>query len=136
MATIEHEVTFAGVTPHDLYEALLDEGKFASWSGKPASISREVGGEMSAYDGHVLAKNRELITDQRIVQDWRTGRWPKGFYHRATFSLEPTEAGTRLTFTQTGVPAGAVGVVAQEWEDFYWAPLKLALERTEGGSSK
>ena len=101
---VKRELTFKHITPHDVYEALLDETRFASWSGKPASISREIGGLVSVYDGHVLATNCELVADEKIVQDWRTERWPKGFYHRATFLLEPIPGGTRLTFTQTGVP--------------------------------
>ena len=125
--SVKHEITFEQVTPHDVFEALLDETRFASWSGKKASISRQIGGVVSVYDGHVLARNRELVIDEKIVQDWRTERWPKGFYHRATFLLEPVPGGTRLTFTQTGVPSSAVEVVAKEWQEFYWGPLAAAL---------
>ena len=67
IGSVKRELTFKHFTPHDVYEALLDETRFASWSGKPASISREIGGLVSVYDGHVLATNCELVTDEKIV---------------------------------------------------------------------
>jgi uncharacterized protein YndB with AHSA1/START domain len=67
---IQQTVTFKA-SPHDVYEALMDSKKHAAFSGGKASISRKVGGRISAYDGYITGKNIELIPDQEIVQDWR-----------------------------------------------------------------
>jgi activator of HSP90 ATPase len=46
-----------------------------------------------------------------------------------TFALAKAGKGTKLTFTQTDVPADQVDSVRQGWRDFYWTPLKTMLER-------
>jgi activator of HSP90 ATPase len=124
--TIHKVITFEGVTPHDIYEALLDEKRFEQWSGAKASISRKIGGWASLYGGVISAKNVELVDDEKLVQLWRTKRWPKGYYHPATFLLQKTPTGTRLSFTQDEVPLSAAEAVSQEWEQFYWEPMKRA----------
>lgn len=115
--------------PHDVYEALMDSKKHAKFTGGKASISREVGGKFSAFDGYAEGVNLELVPDKKIVQTWRAEDWPEGHYSKATFSLNKVEGGTRLTFTQTGVPEEQQEAVAQGWRDYYWTPLKEMLEK-------
>src|SRR5512136_2955477 len=91
-------------TPHAVYEILMDEKQHAAFTGGEAKISRKVGGKFSIYDGDIEGVNLELAPDKKIVQSWRYSNWPKGYYSKATFSLKATSNGTRLTFTQTGVP--------------------------------
>jgi len=69
-----------------------------------------------------------LAPDQKIVQSWRYSDWPVGVYSKATFALEPVEKGTRLTFTQTGVPDDKYEEIKQGWRDYYWEPMKAMLE--------
>jgi activator of HSP90 ATPase len=125
--TIRQTVTFKSA-PHAVYEVLMDEKKHAAFTGGEARISRKTGGEFSIYDGDIEGKNLELIPDQKIVQSWRYGDWPEGHYSTATFALEPTEKGTRLTFTQTNVPDDKYGDIKQGWKDYYWGPMKKMLE--------
>jgi activator of HSP90 ATPase len=114
-------------SPHDVYEALMDSKKHAKFTGGKASISREVGGKFSAFDGYAEGVNLELVPDKKIVQNWRAEDWPEGHYSKATFSLSKVEGGTRLTFTQTGVPEENSQDIAQGWQDYYWAPMKEML---------
>jgi activator of HSP90 ATPase len=92
------------VSPHEVYEALMDSRKHSKFTGEEASISREVGGKFSAYGEYITGVNLELVPDKKIVQSWRGKDWPEGHYSKATFYLEKIKDGTRLTFTQTGVP--------------------------------
>jgi activator of HSP90 ATPase len=69
------------------------------------------------------------VPDQKIVQSWRYSDWPEGHYSKVTFSLEKVAGGTRLTFTQTGVPEERYEDIAQGWRDYYWGPMKEMLER-------
>ena len=73
--TIKQSVTFRA-KPHEVYEALMDSGKHAKFTGGEAHISREVGGKFSAFDGYSEGVNLELMPDKRIVQSWRTSDWP------------------------------------------------------------
>lgn len=120
-------VTFKAA-PHAVYEALMDEKKHAAFTGGDTEISRKVGGKFTLYGGDIEGKNLELTPDKKIVQSWRYSDWPEGHYSTATFALEPTEKGTRLVFTQTGVPDEKYEDIKQGWKDYYWGPMKEMLE--------
>jgi len=125
--TIEQTVTFKA-SPHEVYEALMDSEKHAAFTGGNASISREVGGPIMAYDDYIAGKNIELVPDKKIVQDWRAVDWPEGYYSRITFELTPVPEGTRLDFTHTGLPEGTEAEFEQGWIDNYWEPMRKFLE--------
>jgi len=115
-------------TPHAIYEALMDEKKHAVFTGGEAKISRKTNGKFTIYGGDIEGKNLELVPDRKIVQSWRYSDWTEGHYSKATFSLEPTEKGTRLTFTQTDVPDDKYEDIKQGWKDYYWGPMKEMLK--------
>ena len=125
---IKQSVTFKA-SPHDVYEALMDSKKHAKFTGGKASISREVGGKFSAFDGYAEGVNLQLVPDKKIVQSWRASDWPEGHYSEVTFLFKESEGGTNLTFSQTGVPEEQYDDVSQGWRDYYWAPMKEMLEK-------
>jgi uncharacterized protein YndB with AHSA1/START domain len=116
-------------SPHDVYEALMDSKKHAKFTGGAATISRVVGGKFSTYDGYASGVNVELVPDKKIVQTWRADDWGAGQESKVTFSLTASSGGTRLTFTQSGVPEDQYEDVSQGWKDYYWEPMKLMLEK-------
>ena len=125
---IKQTVTFKAA-PHDVYEALMDSKKHTKFTGDKASISRKVGCKFSTFDGYSEGTNLELVQDTKIVQTWRASDWPEGLYSTATFSFKAIPAGTRLTFTQSGIPEKQYEEIAQGWRDYYWTPLKAMLEK-------
>lgn len=127
--TIEQTVTFKA-SPHDVYEALMDSEKHTKFTGAKASISREVGGAFTAYDGALSGTILELVADTKIVQSWRGSDegWVPGHYSTATFSLEAIDGGTRLSFVQTGVPEQRFEQISQGWHTYYWPKMKAFLE--------
>jgi activator of HSP90 ATPase len=125
--TIEQTATFKA-SPHAVYEMLMDSAEHARFSGAEASISREIGGAFTAYDGDLSGTNIELVPDAKIVQSWHDDDWPDGHYSTATFLLEEAEGGTRLTFTQTGVPEQHYDEISQGWRDYYWTKMASSLE--------
>ncbi|KAJ0809163.1 putative activator of Hsp90 ATPase 1, START-like domain superfamily [Helianthus annuus] len=52
-----------------------------------AKISKEVGGEISFFDGSVTRTNVELQEGKLIVQKWRFGSWPDGIYSTVVWQL-------------------------------------------------
>ena len=126
--TIRQAVTIHA-SPNIVYDALMDSKKHSLFTGSKANISRRVGGKFTAYDGYAEGKNLELSRGKKIVQSWRASDWPKGHYSKTTFAMRKGKAGTKLTFTQTGVPDKKYGTIRRSWIDFYWAPLKEMLER-------
>lgn len=125
--TIKQSANFKA-SAHEVYEALMDSKKHSQFTGGKASISRNVGGKFTVYDGYAEGKNLELITDKKIVQFWRASDWPEGAESKVTFILTATKTGTKLTFTQVGVPIECAKDIAQGWQDYYWEPMKEMLE--------
>jgi activator of HSP90 ATPase len=125
---VKQTATFKA-SPHEVYEALMDSKKHTKFTGDKATISRKIGGKFSTFDGYSEGINLELIPDNKIVQTWRASDWPEGHYSKVTFSFKEIPGGTRLTFTQTGVPAKQYDDISQGWRDYYWAPMKEMLEK-------
>ena len=125
---IQQTVTF-NVPPHEVYEALMDSKKHASFTGGKASLSRAVGGRISAYDNYITGKNIELVPDKKIVQDWRAVDWPEDYFSRITFEFTAVPEGTQLNFTHADVPEGTEEEFTQGWIDNYWEPMKRYLEK-------
>lgn len=126
MKTIRQTVTIKA-RPLDVYEALMDSRRHSAFTGSTARISPRVGGRFTAYDGYAEGRNLELIPGRKIVQSWRASDWPEGHYSTATFALARAGTGTKLTFSQTGVPDDQVAAIRQGWIEFYWKPLNVLL---------
>ena len=112
-------------SPAEIYQALMDPKKHAKITGSPASISRNVGGKFTAWDGYIFGKNLELEPGKRIVQEWTTTEWPEGYPpSRLEFVLTKKEGGTQLSMHQTNVPPEQVESYRSGWIENYWDPLK------------
>jgi activator of HSP90 ATPase len=122
-ATIHEEIIFH-VTPHRVYEALLDSKQFSAFSGLPAEIDRAAGGAFSLFEGQITGRNVELAPDHRIVQAWRSGGFPEGVYSIARFEITAQGSGARLVFDHTGFPPKLRDHLASGWQEHYWGPLK------------
>jgi activator of HSP90 ATPase len=121
--TIKQTAVIRGATPADIYGTLMSSEKHGALSGQPAKVSPRVGGKWSV--GHdIEGKHLKLTKDKRIVQSWRANNWPVGTYSRATFALSKAAAGTKITFTQTGVPGEFYKETSTGWKAYYWSPLK------------
>lgn len=123
MKTIRQS-TFIPASPDKVYEALMDSKKHSAFTGDTALISPRVGGTFSTFGGYAAGENLELVPGKKIVQSWRANDWPAGVVSRCTFALSKTKNGTKLTFTQTGVPDDQFQSIRQGWIDYYWKPLQ------------
>ena len=127
--TIRQTTTFKA-SPHEVYEALLDSKKHATFTGAPAKISRRVGGTFSVFDGWATGKILELRKDAKIAQTWRTEDFDKDDPDsRVTFTIRRSGRGSRLTMVHTRVPDREYEALKQGWIDYYWTPLKADLEK-------
>jgi len=117
--TLHQTVTFKA-SPKQVYEMLMDSRKHRSLSGMPAKISRRVGGKFT---------NLALLSGSKIVQAWRaTGWWPD-HYSIAIFDIRKVPGGSRLEFTQIGVPPNRYSGHYRGWIEAYWTPMKEIFER-------
>jgi len=125
--TIDQSVTF-NASAHEIYEMLMDPQKHSEFTGAPAEISREIGGEFSIIDGGLSGKTLDLIADKKIVQAWRAADWPEGHYSTAIFLMEESDGQTKLSFVQAGVPSDMFDSINDGWRTYYWEPIAKALE--------
>lgn len=121
--TIRQSVTVQA-SPSQVYSILMDPRKHARLTGGKATISQKVGERFSTFDGYADGVNLELQKGRKIVQSWRASDWPANHYSKATFALKKVPGGTKLTFTQTGVPNNQYSSIKQGWIDYYWVPLR------------
>ena len=129
VTTIEQKIIVPS-TPAKVYGALLDSEKHSSFTGSKAIIDPSVGGKFTAWDGYIRGKNILLERDKRIIQEWVTTEWPKG-YSPSTLELtfKETKDGTEIKMIHSGVPAGQAEDIERGWIDFYWHPLKEYLKK-------
>jgi activator of HSP90 ATPase len=119
---LHFDVEFAA-PPRLLYAALLDQKQFAALTGMPATIDPAEGGALSLFGGLILARNVELVQDQRIVQAWRPTHWDPGVYSIVRFEFSERESGSALAFDHTGFPAGEYDHLYAGWQSHYWEAL-------------
>ena len=127
MKAIRQTVTFKA-PPAVIYEMLMDSRRHAKFTGAKARIRREVGGTIMAYDGYIDGVNLEIAPNRKVVQSWRGSDWPEGHFSKATFALAKVKGGTRLTFTQSGIPEDQVEAIKDGWKEHYWDKMKALLE--------
>lgn len=129
---IHQEVIFQASRKR-VYDALTDAKQFnqviqlsaagMSYGKAPIEMAHEVGGAFSLFGGYITGRHIELVPDERIVQAWRTGRWPAGAFSIARFALTEQGPGTKLVFDHTAFPEGEGKSLAEGWRANYWTPL-------------
>jgi uncharacterized protein YndB with AHSA1/START domain len=120
---IHQEITI-NASPAAVYAMLTSSDKFAQMTGgRAAEISTEVGGAVSMFGGDIRARNVELVPGKRVVQAWRSSRWPEGVYSIVRFELTPEGEGTTLVFDQSGYPDEAEKMLEGGWSQMYWQPM-------------
>jgi activator of HSP90 ATPase len=129
---IHQEVHF-NATPKKVYDALMDSKKHAEFTGADAEIVAKVGGKFTVHGGYITGENLELQPGKRIVQSWHAEEeyWPADHFSKVIFDLKADKGGTKLNFTQEGVPVEHVEEIAEGWETYYWEPMKEMLEDEE-----
>jgi activator of HSP90 ATPase len=132
--SIHQEVVFKASRKR-IYEALIDTKQFdrviqlsgamqsMSLGNSPTQIAREPGGTFTVFGGHIVGRQIELVSNERIVQAWRVVDWQPGLYSMARFALLEQGQDTKLTFDHTGFPDGQGDHLAVGWKMNYWTPL-------------
>lgn len=102
----------------------MDESKHAAFTGYPAKIDARAGGLFQTCGERNYGYTVALVPDRTIVQARRHRDWPDSSYSIATFALSGEGGGTRLDFTQEGVPEEALGWIDSGWRSTYWEALR------------
>jgi len=106
-----------------VYAALLSDAEFSAFTGAPAHIAAQEGGEFSCFGGQIVGRSVELLPDQRIVQAWRVAAWDAGVYSIVRFDLQTTGGETDLSLPHSGFPEDFRQHLEGGWHKMYWEPL-------------
>jgi uncharacterized protein YndB with AHSA1/START domain len=119
-------------TPLEIYDAWLDSIAHSEMTQAEASMSNEIGADISACNGYITGRNLELVPGERIVQTWRTAEFSEEHEDSViTLTLEEIEDGTLLTLAHSNVPDGQTGYELGGWEENYFEPMtEYFAERT------
>jgi activator of HSP90 ATPase len=129
--TIVQKVTIPA-TPDEVYEAFMDPEKHSEFTHTATTGSREVGGDISAGDGYITARNIELKKGKKIVQEWTTSEWPEGYPPSILqLELKKVDEGTELTMTHSKVPDEQADDYAEGWIEYYWNPMIEYFQRSK-----
>jgi uncharacterized protein YndB with AHSA1/START domain len=125
----------------EIYDAWLDSLTHSEMTRGEASMSDEVGAEVSAWDRYITGRNLELVPGERIVQSWRTTQFTDEHEDSIiTVTLEEVEGGTLLTLVHSNVPDEQTSYEQGGWQEHYFEPMKeYVADRKQagaGGTSK
>jgi uncharacterized protein YndB with AHSA1/START domain len=111
-------------SPAEIYRAWLDSVAHSEMTGSDATMSDEIGAEVSAWNGYIIGRNLELVPAERIVQSWRTTEFADEFEDSiVTIVLQETEDGTLLTLEHSNVPDDQKGYEEGGWQSYYFEPM-------------
>jgi uncharacterized protein YndB with AHSA1/START domain len=111
-------------SPEEVYAAWLDSRAHSNMTGGAATMSDQIGAEVSAWDGYITGRNLELVAGQRIVQSWRTSEFGDEHVDSIiTVVLEEVSDGTLLTLEHKDVPDEQRSYQGGGWQSNYFEPM-------------
>ena len=105
------------------YQALADSAEHSTFTGAPANLPTELGGQFTTHGGAIEGRTLELVPNERIVQAWRVADWPKGVYSIVQYEFSGDDKRSEIRLTHTGLPEDAAEHIAMGWQNMYWTPL-------------
>ena len=128
--TIKQTVTF-DAKPAEVYELIIDAKKHSSFTGNKVTMSNKENGKFNVFGGYCHGHNIALTEGKKIVQAWHFAEdgWPEDHFSICTFIFEKVSKGTKLKFTQTGIPDHKAESLKTGWKQFYWQPMKEYLRQ-------
>lgn len=128
--TIKQSISF-NAAPKVVYDLLMDAKKHGAISGSKVKMSNKINGKFEVFDGYCHGYNIELKEGKKIVQAWHFDEdgWDKNHFSICTFIFEKTAKGSKLLFSQSGIPEHKIESLKAGWKEFYWEPMKAYLKK-------
>ena len=117
-AAIYQEVDFKA-SPERVYQALTDAKQFSAFTGLPAEIHNEAGGDFKCFGGQITGRMTELLPGKKIVQTWHVAMWPDSVDSMVRIELKPHGEGTRLILDHSDFPEGNREHLDAGWPRMY-----------------
>ncbi|XP_020623589.1 activator of 90 kDa heat shock protein ATPase homolog 1-like [Orbicella faveolata] len=111
-------------TAEELYAALTEQQRIEAFTQSSAKVDASRGGTFVLFNGNVTGKFQELVSEEKIVMQWRYKSWPEGHHSKVTISLDQKDDRTELKLIQTGIPEEDFERTKEGWKQFYWGNMK------------
>ncbi|XP_054271354.1 activator of 90 kDa heat shock protein ATPase homolog 2 [Macrosteles quadrilineatus] len=122
-STVKMTVMFQ-CTGTELYRALTVPEMVMAFTSGPVKLETKKLGKFELFGGNIHGEFVELEEDKKIVQRWRSKRWPDEHYSTVTMDISQKQDHTELTLTQTSVPKSDAEATKENWSRYYWDPIK------------
>jgi activator of HSP90 ATPase len=109
-----------------VWNALINPSVIDKWGGGPSKMDSNVGSNFELWNGDIYGKNIEVIEENKLVQEWFGGDWPKPSI--VTFTLIKDGINTILELEQINVPDEEYIDIEEGWDDYYIGPMQKMLE--------
>lgn len=96
------------------------------WGGGSAKMNDQKEFEFELWGGDIYGKNKEVIKNKKLVQEWFSGKWEKPSI--VTFLLTSLDNKTKVELTHTDIPDSEADDIEKGWKDYYMIPLKQLVE--------
>jgi activator of HSP90 ATPase len=102
-------------TPEDIYACFTNPFTIELWSGYPAIMPAEPGGEFSLWEGDITGTIVKLVPDRIIEQEWFFG--PENMHSPVKITLTGKGGVTIVAVEQSGIPDEDYENIAEGWEE-------------------
>lgn len=108
----------------DFYNVLTTPDLVSAFTHQSVKFQAIKGGKFQLFDGNISGEFIELCPGKKIVQNWRTKQWPDWLYSTVTVAINQQEDHTKVKVTLVGVPKSDEVATRQNWERYYFTPIK------------
>jgi len=103
---------FINASPTQVWEAIVNPNKFGTWYNATAEIEPKEGGMFTVHSGPFTWKGKVVNWEPEHLFKYEHNHeavteMPTGAETIVTWTLQPKDDGTELTFTQSGLPSTA-----------------------------
>ncbi len=108
--------------PEEVYRALTNPFAIELWTGMPATLNLEPGGDFSMLDGEISGKIVDFEENQKLVQLWSFGQ--ENEPSLVTIELKKDKNATTLSIEQNNIPDEAYDNMLEGWKSVILQGLK------------
>ena len=111
-------------SPETLYSTWLDSEGHSNRTGGEAHFSDVINDKFTAWDGYITRSNIELVSNEKIVQGWRTSEFDSSDEESLLeIQLKPLGDQAELTLIHSNIPAIQTQY-ENRWIESYFEPMK------------
>jgi uncharacterized protein YndB with AHSA1/START domain len=112
--------------PVDVFAAFTNPFAIELWSGYPAVMPAEAGGEFSMWNGDIEGRVLELIPESKIVQEWYFGDQKEPSV--VTIKIFPNGTSSQVDLFHSNIPDDAFDDISEGWTNYFLGAIKEFLE--------